>query len=513
MSEAPRTANDIGQNHGNTVQAGTVGHISIGGAPDTLPVPRQLPRVVPAFTGRTEHLAALDELLVGRRTIAAVVGAAGIGKTALVVRWAHRVQDRFPDGTLHVDLRGYGPGEPASPSDVLAGFLGALGIYPERVPLQFDDRVAMYRSEVAGKRVLVVLDNAKDVAQVRPLVPGEPGCAVVVTSRADLKGLVVNDGAQRIQLQLFHEHEAVDLVVAVLGRRAQPGAVAELVRACARLPLAIRVAAGRIATHHDLTITELVQELAVEHRRWDALSIRSDENGAVRTVFDWSYRKLPADQQLMFRRLGLHPTPEISAHAAAALFGADLPQVRALLEDLADQHMIEIADRDRYTCHDLLRAYAADLAQEDDDWEQAHRRMIEWYAHHARNAYRMVHPIRMVLHDRFSLVNDGQPKLVFAGRSKPSRGARSSPATRSPPCVRRRATAITWPPCSWGTSPPACWSWSATGTVRGRCVCAASLPPVRSVTGWPSVGCCTASASCTDGSNAGTGRPASSTWR
>ncbi|WP_053733222.1 AAA family ATPase [Nocardia sp. NRRL S-836] len=377
-------------------------------------MPRQLPYAPPGFIGRSEYLAALGGLLNdGAPTVAAVVGTAGVGKTALVVRWAQQVQEHFPDGTLYANLRGYGPGTPPTPDDLLASFLGALGVHPERILPSEVDRAALYRSELAGRRVLVVLDNVTDVTQVRPLLLNGPS-RVVVTSRADLKGLQANDGALRIQLPLFDEREAEGLVVAMLDQQPEPEVLAELVRACARLPLAIKVAAGRIATHPDLTITELVGELAAEHHRWDALSIPADEDSKVRTVFEWSYGKLPPDQQLMFRRLGLHPAPEIGAHAAAAVCGAKLSDARRLLADLADQHLIEVADHGRYTCHDLLRAYAADLAEHDNDREEARRRLIEWYAHHARSAYRVLHPGLTVYHERFSLVTGAEPELIFA---------------------------------------------------------------------------------------------------
>lgn len=391
---------------------GTIGHVPA----ERSPVPRQLPRAVPGFIGRTEELAELDALSGDDATIAAVVGTAGAGKTSLVVRWAQQAQDRFPDGTLYANLRGYDPRAPARPGDVLADFLAVFGTPPDRIPAHLDARAAMFRSQLAGRRVLVVLDNASDVTQVRPFLPGGTGCAVVVTSRADLKGLEVGDGARRLPLALFSEPEAVELVRTVLGPQradAEPEAVAALVLACARLPLALRIAAGRVATHPHLTISELVEQL--DRERWQALSVPADERGAVRTVFDWSYRWLPEPQARMFRRLGLHPVAEISVHAAAGLNDVDLRTAGQLLADLAEQHLVEPAGPGRYSCHDLLRAYAADLVESDDDRDEARLRLFEWYGHNVRTAYRTVNPDDAPVHSRIELVTSGHPEVRFAG--------------------------------------------------------------------------------------------------
>lgn len=314
------THNAVSGISGNVVQAGHIGHVSVESTVEPLPVPRQLPQVVSDFTGRAAQLAAMDGQLAGSRRVLAVVGTAGVGKTSLAVWWAQHAQDRFRDGTLYVNLNGYGPGAPAVVEGVLADFLGALGVSADRIPQRLDALTALYRTVLARRNVLILLDNANDVAQVRPLLPGGPGCAVVVTSRADLKGLVVGQGARHVQVPLFTQQESLDLVRTVLGERAdvEPDAVLALVRACASLPLALRVAAGRVATHPHLSVAELVEELAVERERWDVLSIPADEDHAVQSVFDWSYRRLPDDQALMFRRLGLHPPHTISAHSAAA---------------------------------------------------------------------------------------------------------------------------------------------------------------------------------------------------
>lgn len=403
--------NELGANYGNAVQAGYVGHVSIGAAPHPLPVPRQLPFVSPHFTGRAEQLAVLND---GTSELSVVVGTAGVGKTALVVRWARQAQDRFPHGTLYVNLRGYDPGTPTKPGDVLADFLAALGISPDRIPPHLDARAALYRSALAGRQLLIVLDNACDVAQVRPLLPGGTGCTVVVTSRADLKGLEIADGARRVPLGLLSEPEAMQLVRTVLGPRAdaEPDGAVALVRACAGLPLALRIAAGRVATHPHLTIAELVGQL--ESDRWQVLSVPADELGEVRTVFDWSYRRLPDDQALMFRRLGLHPPHSISAPSAAAVYGSGLDDARRLLVCLADQHLVEPSGRHRFTCHDLLWAYAADLAEQDENSDEARRRLVEWAAHHARSAFRVLQPGMLVTHAGADIATRADPEIVFA---------------------------------------------------------------------------------------------------
>lgn len=246
---------------------------------NALRVPRQLPLTVGDFTGRAEHLAALDALLTsgsrdqvpGAAVISAVDGSGGIGKTTLAVHWAHRVQDRFPDGTLYANLRGYGPGEPAAPSEILDGFLRAVGTPVDRMPQGLDARAGLYRSLLADRRMLIVLDNANNADQVRPLLPAAPGCMAVVTSRDSLTGLVITEGATRLTLDLFEPSEAHDLVAGVLGASrtaAEPDAVADLVRLCARLPLALRIAAGRVAGMPHTTVAVSSENLPMIASDW-----------------------------------------------------------------------------------------------------------------------------------------------------------------------------------------------------------------------------------------------------
>ncbi|WP_328608439.1 tetratricopeptide repeat protein [Amycolatopsis sp. NBC_00345] len=394
-------------------------------------VPRQLPSAVRDFTGRAEHLAALDTQLPsqsdagdGRASavvISAVDGTAGIGKTALALFWAHRVQHRFPDGTLHVNLRGYGPGAPATPGEVLEQFLRTLDVPPQRIPADVEGQSALFRSSMAGRRMLLVLDNANHPDQIRPLLPGAAGCMVLATSRASLTGLVVTEAAYRLTLDLLTSPEAHNLVTSVIGAgraAAEPGAVDELVRLCARLPLALRIAASRIATHPHTTVADIVSELADDHARLDALSHGGDERAAVRAVFDWSYRRLPAEQARLFRRLGLHAGPEMSVQVAAATAGLDLPVARRLLDALADSHLIESVARDRYRFHDLLHAYAAERAEHDDaaeDRDHVHRTLLEWYAHHGREAHRVILSDSADWHAAAAVDTHARPEITFSG--------------------------------------------------------------------------------------------------
>jgi tetratricopeptide (TPR) repeat protein len=384
-------------------------------------VPRQLPLAARGFVGRTKHLAELDALLQADSVvISALDGTAGIGKTTLAVHWAHRVQHHFPDGTLHTNLRGYGPGDPATPAEVLDEFLLALGIPAERIPTGTEAKAALFRSVLAGKRVLMVLDNANAVSQVRPLLPGSPGCLVLITSRASLTGLVVNDGAHRVTLDLMTSEEATNLVRSVLGTRADadPEAVADLIRQCANLPLALRIAAGRAATQPYLEITDLVADMANDQRRWETLTIPGDEHTAVRAVFDWSYSRLTSEQARVFRRLGLHPGPDISLHAAAAVTGLTLTQARNALDILANVHLIEPISRARYRFHDLLRAYAATRSKTDDSEEDQRAGLItilEWYAYHSATTKTITHPYLADWYPGLAEIPDVNPALIFTG--------------------------------------------------------------------------------------------------
>jgi NB-ARC domain len=372
-------------------------------------VPRQLPVNVAHFTGRDAELAKLDALLTHDEAaqptamvISAIAGTAGVGKTALVVHWAHRVRNYFPDGQLFVNLRGYDPGPPVSPEQALEEFLRALHVAAERIPAGLEARAALYRSLLHGRRILIVLDNANSAEQVRSLLPGSPTCRAVVTSRSRLPGLIARDGASRVIVDLLSQAEAIALLRDIIGNArvaAEPEATAELARQCAYLPLALRIAAERAVTHPHTTLADLTDELAVERDRLDLLATvdEEDETTAVRAVFSWSYHALPPEAARMFRSLGLHAGPDISAPAAAALTNITYAQARRLLETLVSMHLIEETARDRYRFHDLLRVYAAERAkveETDQDRRAAVRRVLTWYLHTGDAADRILNPHR-----------------------------------------------------------------------------------------------------------------------
>lgn len=387
------------------VQAGTIGSLVMSGGParDDSPVARQLPAVVGDFTGRARELARLDDLVPAgqgsdpRHVQVVVDGAAGAGKTTFAVWWAHRVEQRFPHGTLFVDLRGHSSGEPLSAGPVLAGFLRSLGIGPERIPDDLDAQAALYRSVLSGRRVLVVLDNAAAPGQVRPLLPAAPGCMALITSRATLTGLAVTQSVHRITLDLFSAAEATTLVHQIIGEgraAAQPHAVAALVAVSTGLPLAIRVAATRVGSRPSIPVDALVADIA-EGGRLDALSGSGDEHSDVRTVFDWSYHRLPVRQALVFRRLGLHTVPEIGVEVAAALTELDPATAYRHLDALADLHLVEPAGHRRFRVHDLLHSYAKDRITHEDTAEERRAAivaMLGWYASAAVEADRLVFP-------------------------------------------------------------------------------------------------------------------------
>ncbi|MCA1676642.1 MAG: ATP-binding protein, partial [Actinobacteria bacterium] len=340
----------------------------------TTAVPHQLPPGTAHFVGRVDELDQLSKLLDtaiedgGTVVISAVSGTAGVGKTALALRWAHRVRDEFPDGQLYVNLRGYDPDQPLSSGDALAGFLRALGVAGQDIPLEVEERAAAYRSLLDGRRMLVVLDNASSVEQVRPLLPGTPSAVVVVTSRDALAGLVARDGAARLDLDLLPPEDAVALLGALIGGRvaAEPDAASALAGQCARLPLALRLAAELAAARPGTPLAALVAELADQQRRLELFDADGDPRTAVRAVFSWSYQHLPAEAARAFRLLGLHPGPDLEPYAAAALTHTGVEQAQHLLDLLARAHLVQAAIPGRYGMHDLLRAYATYLAGLED---------------------------------------------------------------------------------------------------------------------------------------------------
>ncbi|HEV2371738.1 MAG TPA: BTAD domain-containing putative transcriptional regulator, partial [Streptosporangiaceae bacterium] len=386
---------------------------------DAMPVPRELPADVAAFTGRTAELAELDRLLATgtepadrgvRRVpsplvISTIGGTAGVGKTALAVHWAHRVADHFPDGQLYVNLRGYDPGQPMTASDVLAGFLPALGLEARDIPVETEQRSACYRSLLAGRRVLVVLDNASDAEQVRPLLPGTPACAVIVTSRDSLAGLVARDGARRIDLDLLPLRDAVELLRTLIGDRvdADDPAAAALATQCALLPLALRVVAELAAARPATPLSELASELADHQRRLDMLDAGGDLRSAARAVFSWSYQRLGNATARAFRLLALHPGPGFDAYAVAALTGTTLSSANQVLDTLSRAYLVRVVGPGRYGMHDLLRDYARHLTTtHDNDVERqdAQTRLFDHYLHAAAAAMDTLFPAERHLRPR-----------------------------------------------------------------------------------------------------------------
>jgi len=376
------------------------------------PVPAQLPPAVPGFTGRSAELATLDLLAGGAAAAApaaemgpvvpaavavcAVSGTAGVGKTALAVHWAHRVAGGFPDGQLYVNLRGFDPaGTALDPGQALSGFLDALGVPAARIPADPDTRAALYRSLLAGKRVLVVLDNARSADQVRPLLPGSPGCLAIVTSRDQLAGLVATEGARPLPLDLLTTADARELLTRRLGEArvaGEPEAVGDIIAACARLPLALTIAASRAATSPGFPLAAVAAELSEACCALDPFH-GGDHATDVRAVFSWSYRALSPHAARLFRLLGLHPGPGIAAAAAASLAAVPPGRARALLAELTRAHLLAEHAPGRYAFHDLLRAYASELAGAQErpaDRDAAVHRLLDHYLHTASNAAALI---------------------------------------------------------------------------------------------------------------------------
>ena len=339
--------------------------------------PAMLPATVPGFTGREAELRTLSEATGAPGSVLVISGTAGVGKTALAVHWAHQHAGGFPGGQLYVNLRGFGPADPLRPAEALRIFLDALAVPAAQIPATLDGRQSVYRSRLAGTKTLIVLDNAGGPDQVRPLLPGAPGCLVIVTSRNQLAGLIAADGAQAIVLDVLTSGEAHHVLARRLGPdrvAAEPAAAGELARLCARLPLALAVTGARAAARPDFTLTTLAAELRDTRGRLDALTTGEDDATDVRAVFSWSYHQLSTPAARMFQLLGLHPGPDTTAAAAASLAGLDPGHARRLLRELTHAHLLTEHTPGRYTSHDLLRAYAAEQADANQDCEGPQRR-------------------------------------------------------------------------------------------------------------------------------------------
>jgi tetratricopeptide (TPR) repeat protein/transcriptional regulator with XRE-family HTH domain len=367
-------------------------------------VPRQLPAAVAHFEGRAAELRLLADLLGSAPAgghavmISAIGGTAGVGKTSLAVHFAHQVAAGFPDGQLYLNLRGFGPSaDPVSPEEAVRGFLDALGVPSGHVPAGLDQQAALYRSLLADKQMLVLLDNARDEQQLRPLLPAGPGCLVIVTSRRQLSGLAAAQAALLLSLDVLSDAESLRLLTARLGAArvaAEPAAAGELISLCARLPLALSVASARAVTRPGLPLAALAAELRDSSGRLDVLDA-GDAAASVRAVFSWSYQNLSEPAARMFRLLGVHSGPDISLPAAASLAGLPRRRAGALLGELTSANLLAEQAQDRYGFHDLLRAYAAGQAAAADG-EAGRRaaigRVLDHYLHTAHQAFLRLDP-------------------------------------------------------------------------------------------------------------------------
>lgn len=368
--------------------------------------PRQLPAGISYFTGRAAELSLLDRLAdeaaagTGAVVIAAISGTAGVGKTALAVHWARQSAHRFPDGQLFVNLRGFDPsGAPVTPGEVIHDILTTLAVPAERIPAGLDAQTALYRSVLADRRMIIVLDNAHDADQVRPLLPGSPFCFVIITSRNQLTSLVAADGAQPLALDLLSDAEARELLARRIGSArlsAEPAEAAELLTLCARLPLALCILSARAAARPDFRLSALTSGLRGARDRLDALDA-GDGPGSVRAVMACSYADLRTDTARAFRLLGLHSGPDITVPAAASLAGIPDTQAHRLLNELTRAHLLAEHVPGRFGCHDLLRAFAEERAQASEGRagaDEAVRRMLDHYLYTAHAAAFLLSPGR-----------------------------------------------------------------------------------------------------------------------
>ena len=353
-------------------------------------MPRQLPAAPRGFVGRADELRVLSRLL-GRGAaqtdgvvIAALTGMAGIGKTALAVHWAHQVADQFPDGQLFVNLRGCSADAPLTPTGALCSSLTALGAPPVRIPGNTDGQAALYRTLLAGRRMLIVLDNAQDAEQIRPLLPGSPGCLVLVTSRNRLTGLAAAEGAHLITLDVLTDSESRDLLSTNLGVKramAEAAAVSELIALCGHLPLALCDLAARVVARPGPPLSALATEMRDARSRLDVLET-GEWATSIRAAFSWSHAKLGDRAARMFRLLGIHPGADATVSTAASLAGMPRGQASLALTELCDEHLLTEYAPGRYILHGLLRAYAAEQANSIDSVAErcaAVRRVLDYH--------------------------------------------------------------------------------------------------------------------------------------
>ncbi len=369
------------------------------------PIPAQLPHSVAGFSGRQAEIDWLNGLMpsspddtAGTVVIAALAGTAGVGKTALAVHWAHQIRDRFPDGQLYMNLRGFDPGGAAmEPTEAIRVFLDTFAVPPDRIPVDLDAQAALYRTMLADRRMVIILDNARDAAQVRPLLPGAPTCLVLVTSRNRLLSLAVADGARLLEIDLLPTAQARGLLANRLGEArvaAEPAAVDAIIDACAGLPLALSIVSAHVSANSRLSLQDQVEELRKSRGGLYGLNV-GDKHTDLRDVFSWSYHALSPQAQRLFRLLGLHEGPDFGASAAASLGGLPPAEATAVLAELTSAHLLTERARGRFAFHDLLRAHARELADRLDtagDRRAAVHRLLDHYLCTAYRAHELLGP-------------------------------------------------------------------------------------------------------------------------
>ncbi|MFF5107624.1 BTAD domain-containing putative transcriptional regulator [Streptosporangium sp. NPDC000509] len=381
-------------------------NLEVAVVPRSMPIPRQLPSDIARFTGRKDDLRQLDLMLsrgeggIQATVITSIAGTAGIGKTALATHWGHRVAGLFPDGQLYMNLRGYSQGQPVEAAQALHRLLRGLGMAVEEIPQEADERETLYRSILADRRVLIILDNAASPDQVRPLLPGSPSCKVVITSRDSLRGLWVTHDVRNITLGVLSADEARGLLVEILGTEQTRGeieALSQLAELCGHLPLALRLAAAHLAGQPSLSIADFVARLRNENPLV-VLDIGEDPHTGVSAAFELSYRALPETARKVFRLMGFHPGSDIGVDAVLALASLSSGEGQAAIDRLVAAHLIQRGDGGRLTMHDLVRVYARDRSELDDrvvDRRDALSRLFDWYLYMADEAMNLFDPGRI----------------------------------------------------------------------------------------------------------------------
>ncbi|MDX8035312.1 tetratricopeptide repeat protein [Lentzea sp. BCCO 10_0856] len=396
--------NHLHQGQGVVAQVGVVhGDFHVSAAKGSMPVPQQLPAGTAHFTGREAQLRRLDQHLLSSSrlpSVAVISGAAGVGKSALAVHWAHRVTGRFPGGQLFADLSGFGPDAPALPATTLSAFLRAFGVARPDEWVDLAERAAHLRTLLSGRHVLLVLDNVRSAEQIRSLLPGCGTCAVVVTSRNRLTSVAVQHAALNVELKSLSVGKGVELLSRTIGARVagEPSAAARIVDQCGGLPLALTVLAHHTAVRPALRLRELATELENHQRRLDVLS-SDDPMFSVRAALFRSYRGLAAGPASAFRLFGRLPGRLLDAEAFAAAMGADVTTATETLNELVGEHLVVEPKPGRYSTHDLLRAYAAELGDEHADDSGAVRRLFDHYLATAVRADRLITPNRFQVAD------------------------------------------------------------------------------------------------------------------